>query len=317
MRCKFAIIMLRALHPSTVKDLFMQKVIQKLPVGIANAPFRRCTLMLLLVAVTMPSLAFTDEPEIRKEIREENGQRVEYMFINGVKVHETDPEKQPPPKVVTPKPYDPEAAKAPEDAIVLFDGTEASLKNWTSGGGKPVKWKLVHGAMESVRGAGYATTRDQFGSCKLHLEFATPSPPRGRGQGRGNSGVFLMGEYEIQVLDSYENATYPDGQCGALYGRAKPLVNACRKPGELQTFDITFHRPLFDEQGNVTRKARFHVLHNGHVIHDNLVLSGGTGWVSPHSVTEYRKHGDTGPLRLQDHGNPVRFRNIWLVPLED
>lgn len=261
------------------------------------------------------SLSLPAEPEIKTEIREENGKKVKYMFIDGIKVHEKDPAKVPQPKVVKPKPYDAEAAKPPKDAIILFDGTEESMANWASK--KDKAWKLVDGAMESVRGAGYASTNDAFGSCKLHIEFATPKEPKGSGQGRGNSGVFLMGQYEVQVLDSYENTTYPDGQCGALYGRSKPLVNASRPPGEWQTYDITFTRPLFDKDGNVTRKAKFHVVHNGHVIQDNVELSGGTGWAGPHAASEYKKHGDTGPLQLQDHGNPVRFRNIWYVPIKD
>ncbi|BCX48819.1 hypothetical protein HAHE_27270 [Haloferula helveola] len=273
------------------------------------------TLAAATAVITQPLAA---EPEILKEIREENGKKVEYTFIDGVKVHETDPAKQPPPKVVTPKPYDAEKAKAPEGAIVLFDGTEESLhKNWTSMKGGETKWKLVDGAMESVRGAGYIRTKDEFGSCRLHVEFATPKNVKGDGQGRGNSGVFLMGIYEVQVLDSYENATYPDGQCGALYGRAVPKVNACRPPGEWQTYDITFQRPIFDESGKVLRKARFTVVHNGEVIHDNVELSGGTGWRGPHSISEYEKHGDTGPISFQDHGNPVRFRNVWIQKLEE
>ena len=275
-----------------------------------------------IIAITLLSCcaipaAFAGEPVIRKEIREENGKKVEYMFIDGIKVHETDPEKQPQPEVVTPKPYDAEAAKVPKDAIVLFDGTDATMGNWTATNGEPTKWKLVDGALESVRGAGYIQSKQQFGSCQLHIEFATPKVVKGNGQGRGNSGVFLMGQYEVQVLDSYENTTYPDGQCGALYGRAKPLVNASRKPGEWQTFDITFHRPLFDEEGNVTRRAKFHVYHNGELIHDHVELSGGTGWAGPHSISEYKKHGDKGPIQMQDHGNPVRFRNIWVKELDD
>ncbi|NNC87953.1 MAG: DUF1080 domain-containing protein [Akkermansiaceae bacterium] len=268
-----------------------------------------------LLAAGLACPATAAEPEIRKEIREENGKKVEYMFIDGIKVHETDPEKQPQPPVVKPKPYDAEAAKAPKDAIVLFDGTEATMDNWTTNGGKPTTWKLVDGALESGRGP--IRSKDEFGSCRLHIEFATPKNVKGNGQGRGNSGVFLMGQYEIQVLDSFENQTYPDGQCGALYGRAKPLVNACRGPGEWQTFDITFHRPHFDDDGKVTRRARFHVIHNGHVIHDNLELSGGTGWRGPHSISEYKKHPDKGPIQMQDHGNPVRFRNIWIQPIAD
>lgn len=263
-------------------------------------------------------MAFAKEPVIIKEKRKApNGKEVEYMFIDGIKVHETDPEKQPQPPVVTPKPYDAEAAKAPEGATVLFDGSAETVSNWTATNGKETKWKIVDGALESVKGGGYIQSKQKFGSCQLHIEFATPKDVKGKGQGRGNSGVFLMGEYEVQVLDSYENTTYPDGQCGALYGRAKPKVNASRPPGEWQTYDITFHRPTFDEEGKVVRKAKFHVVHNGEVIHDNIVLSGGTGWRGAHSISEYRKHGDTGPLKMQDHGNPVRFRNIWIKPIED
>jgi hypothetical protein len=274
------------------------------------------SLIVLITTLTCPVFSKSD-PDIRKEIKEENGRKVEYMYIDGIKVHETDPEKQPQPPVVKPKPYNAKSAKPTKDAIVLFDGTEKTLKNWTSGNGKPTKWKLVDGALESVRGGGYLQSKQEFGSCRLHVEFATPSEAKGSGQGRGNSGVFLMGQYEIQVLDSYKNITYPDGQCGALYGRAKPLVNASRGPGEWQTYDVTFHRPMFNKAGDVTRKAKFHVIHNGHVIHDNLELSGGTGWRGPHSISEYKKHGDKGPLKMQDHGNPVRFRNVWVKPLKD
>lgn len=256
------------------------------------------------------------KPVIKKETRTENGKPVEYMWIDGIKVHETDPEKQPPPPVVTPKPY--EKASPPAGAIVLFDGSAESFsKNWSAMNGEPSKWVLVDGAMESVKKAGYVRTREEFGSCKLHVEFATPSTVQGSGQGRGNSGVFLMGQYEVQVLDSHENATYPDGQCGALYGRAKPLVNASRKPGEWQTYDIEFHRPLFDDQGNVTRRAVFTVYHNGELIHDRLELSGGTGWRGPNSISDYKAHGDKGPIAFQDHGNPVRYQNIWIQPIAD
>jgi hypothetical protein len=273
------------------------------------------SLLCFLFATCVVFRASAAPPEIRTETREINGKSVKYMFIDGIKVHETNPQKQPQPPIVTPKPYDADAAKAPADAIALFDGTAASLKNWTTTKGDPTTWKRVNGSLES--GRGYVQSKGRFGSCQLHIEFATPSVAKGKGQGRGNSGVFLMGQYEIQVLDSYGNTTYPDGQCGALYGRAKPLVNASRKPGEWQTYDITFHRPLFDAKGAVTRRAKFHVIHNGEIIHDNLELSGGTGWQGSHAVSEYRKHSDTGPLQMQDHGNPVRFRNIWIKELED
>ncbi len=223
-------------------------------------------------------------------------------------------EARPAPPVVAPGEG---CGEPPADAVVLFDGTEASMANWTDTKGNPSKWIAGHGYMESVKGAGYIQTKEQFGSCQLHVEFATPARVSGSGQGRGNSGVFLQGQYEIQVLDSYNNKTYPDGQCGALYGRAVPLVNVCRKPGEWQSYDIIYHRPLFDEDGNVTRKATFTVFHNGVLIHDHVELTGGTGWINPHAVTDYRPHGDKGPLQLQDHGNPVRYRNIWIRELKD
>lgn len=271
-------------------------------------------LVLSFLAATLTCGIFAKSgPTIRKEMRG----KTEYMYIDGIKVHETDPEKQPQPSIVKPKPYNPQAAKPPKAALVLFDGTQKTVGNWVSRNGLPTKWKLVDGALESVRGGGYLMSKQEFGSCRLHIEFATPKAAKGSGQGRGNSGVFLMGEYEIQVLDSYQNITYPDGQCGAIYGRAKPLVNACRLPGEWQSYDITFVRPKFDLQGKVTRKAKFHVIHNGHVIHNNLEITGGTGWRGPHAVSAYKKHGDKGPIKFQDHGNPVRFRNVWIVPIKE
>lgn len=258
------------------------------------------------------------KPVITTEIKkDEKGKDVPYMYIDGVKVHEVDPAKQPYPPIVTPGEQGVVGAP-PSDAIVLFDGSEDSFRsNWTDTKGKPSQWNIIDNALESVKKAGYIRTKQEFGSCQLHIEWAAPSNVIGDGQKRGNSGVFLMGRYEIQVLDNYENATYADGQAGALYGRSKPLVNACRKPGEWQTYDIIFHRPLFDENGEVTRRATFTVLHNGVLIQDHTVLSGGTGWNGPHAATEYKAHGDKGPISLQDHGNPVRFRNIWIRPLND
>ncbi len=226
-------------------------------------------------------------------------------------------ENRPAPPVVTPGTCELQGppGKAPSDAIILFDGKD--LSNWSSEKGEPSKWIVRDGYMESVKGAGYARTKQQFGSCQVHVEFATPAVVTGIGQGRGNSGVFLQGMYEVQVLDSYENKTYPDGQCGALYGRSVPLANACCKPGQWQTYDIVYHRPLFDASGKVTRKAIFTVFQNGILIQDHVELQGGTGWNGPHAVTEYVPHGDKGPLMLQDHNNPVRFRNIWIRELKD
>jgi hypothetical protein len=226
-------------------------------------------------------------------------------------------ESRPAPPVITPgicgSPWAP--VKAPSDATVLFDGTDVA--NWSSTKGEPTKWIVRDGYMESVKGAGDIRTRQEFGSCQLHVEFATPAKVTGSGQGRGNSGVFLQGVYEIQVLDSYENKTYPDGQCGALYGRAVPLVNACCRPGEWQMYDVVYHRPMFDPSGKVIRKAVFTVFHNGVLIQDHVDLSGGTVWIGAHAVTEYAPHPDKGPILLQDHSNPVRYRNIWVRELKD
>ncbi|MEN8693470.1 MAG: 3-keto-disaccharide hydrolase [Akkermansiaceae bacterium] len=277
-------------------------------------------LFLLVWTTLLPLTTFAEEdmskPEIKVETKTDtNGKKSVYMYIDGVKVHEKDTTKQPLPPVVTPGKT---SADAPSDAIVLFDGTAESFsQNWTDTKGGKSKWKVIDGAMESVRGAGYAQTKEAFGSCQLHIEWASPSTVKGSGQGRGNSGVFLMGTYEVQVLDSFQNQTYADGQAGALYGRKKPLVNASRKPGEWQTYDIIFKRPLFDQDGKITRRATFTVLHNGVLVQNHTVLSGGTGWNGPHAATEYKAHAQKLPFKLQDHGNPVRFRNVWIRPLED
>jgi hypothetical protein len=226
-------------------------------------------------------------------------------------------EARPAPPVVTPGVCGAQdvPAKPPSDAIVLFDGKD--LSNWSDVKGQPSKWIARDGYMESVKGAGYARTKQEFGSVQVHVEFATPSVVTGSGQGRGNSGVFLQGKYEVQVLDSNENPTYPDGQCGALYGRSVPLVNATCKPGQWQTYDIVYHRPTFDQAGKVARKAVFTVIHNGVLIQDHVALDGGTDWLGSHVVSEYSAHGDKGPLMFQDHNNPVRFRNVWVRELKD
>jgi hypothetical protein len=273
-----------------------------------------------LLAVSPAGLAGEDmsKPVITTETRKGNdGKDVLYMFIDGVKVHEEDVSKQALPPVVTPG-ASLGFTTPPSDALVLFDGTEDSLKaNWTDTAGNPSQWKIVDGALESVNKAGYIQTREKYGSCQLHIEWAAPANVAGNGQGRGNSGVFLMGTYEVQVLDSFENQTYADGQAGALYGRSKPLVNVCRKPGEWQSYDIIFHRPMFDDKGKLIRRASFTVFHNGVLIQDHVILSGGTGWMGPHAASDYKAHPDKLPISLQDHGNPVRFRNVWVRELKD
>ncbi len=289
---------------------------------LRNAVTQFCLILSLTVfssnCLAMPHNQKTD-PVVKTWTEVKDGKTIEYKTIDGIMVHETDPAKQPQPEIV--KPGMPsrgtQVGCAPSDAVVLFDGTAASLENWTNTKGGKTKWHFVNGALESVEKAGYIQSKQAFGSCQLHIEWASPSTVIGSGQGRGNSGVFLMSNYEIQVLDSFENVTYPDGQAGALYGRKKPLVNPSRGPGQWQTFDIIFHRPVFDKDGKVIKKATFTVLHNGVLIRDHLVLSGGTGWSGSHSISEYRAHADKLPIQLQDHGNPVKFRNIWVRPLED
>ena len=205
----------------------------------------------------------------------------------------------------------------PSDAIVLFDGTEKTFANWCDKKGEPTKWKLVDGTLESVKGAGYISTKQAFGDCQLHLEWASPTKVEGFGQGRGNSGVFLMGMYEIQVLDSFEtdpskdpnpNPNYADGQASAVYAENPPLVNASRGPGEWQTYDIVFHQPIWDGDkmvwpGSVT------VFHNGVLTQDRWEMEGLTTHCRRRPLAP---HATKLPLQLQDHGNPVHFRNIWI-----
>lgn len=165
------------------------------------------------------------------------------------------------------------------------------------------------------------TLASSLPSCLAQEDMSKPvittETIKGDSQGRGNSGVFLMNTYEVQVLDNYNNPTYADGQAGALYGRKKPLVNVCRPPGEWQTYVTIFHRPIFDESGKVSRRATFTVLQNGVLVQDHTVLAGGTNWNGPNAVSEYKSHPDKLSLAFQDHGNPVRFRNVWIRTLED
>jgi hypothetical protein len=224
-------------------------------------------------------------------------------------------ETRPQPRVVDPgRPSTPErAGTPPADAVVLFDGKD--LGKWRADkDGGAAKWKVENGYMEVVAGTGYIRTEQGFGDCQLHVEWMAPSPPQGKGgQDRGNSGVFLMGQYEVQVLDSYGNKTYPDGQAAAIYGQYPPLVNASRPPGQWQTYDVVFRAPRFGGAGKVTRPARMTILHNGLLVQDNRELSGPT---ANKARPPYSAHADKLPIKLQDHSHPVRFRNIWIRELE-
>lgn len=200
----------------------------------------------------------------------------------------------------------------PSDAIVLFDGT--SLAQWTDARGAEARWIVRDGYMQTVPGAGPVRSRQSFGDVQAHVEWATPSPGVGSGQDRGNSGIYFMGLYEVQVLDSYENVTYADGQAASLYGQHPPLVNASRPPGEWQSYDIVFRRPRFSATGTLLSPARLTVFHNGVLVQDNAELWGPTNWLQ---FDPYTPHADALPFTLQDHDHPVRFRNFWVRPLAD
>jgi len=199
-------------------------------------------------------------------------------------------------------------APPPSDAIDLFDGT--NLDNWVNTkAGKPVTWKVENGYMEVTPKSGTIKTKENFGDFQLHLEFATPSEVKGASQGRGNSGVVIYGNYEVQLLDSYNNKSYADGQCGAMYGQFPPLWNASKKPGAWQTYDIIFETARW-EDGKLVKKANVTVLHNGVLLHHRKEF---IGTVKHKRVADYAKpHAPEGPIVLQDHGNPMRFRNIWI-----
>lgn len=219
--------------------------------------------------------------------------------------------RRPRPPVVTPGKQNLPVAP-PSDAVILFDGTDPS--NWRDAEGGPAKWTTNDDYMESVPNSGYVYTAGVFGDVQLHVEWAAPTPAKGKSQGRGNSGIFLMGLYEVQVLDSYENDTYPDGQAAAVYGQYPPLVNACLPPGEWQSYDIVFRRPRFHRDGRLDTPARISVIQNGVLVQDNVELWGPTSWIQHRP---YKPHADKLPIGLQDHGNPVRYRNIWLRELRE
>ena len=221
--------------------------------------------------------------------------------------HVHDPARPQPP-IVTPGASFSENAAPPADAIVLFDGKD--LSQWTDKKGDPAPWQVVDGIAVSAKSD--IVTTNKFGDLQLHLEFREPTPPNGEGQGRGNSGVFFMGLYEVQVLDCYGNKTYADGATGGLYGQHPALANACRPPGNWETYDIIFTAPRFDADGKVVSPAYATVTLNGVVVQNHQAFRGATNWKNP---GKYTAHAAELPLALQYHNNSVSFRNIWVRPV--
>jgi hypothetical protein len=265
-----------------------QSIVVATAVALAFAgalPF--CT---FVIGQDQPKIGFKDTP-----------------ILPGVKWHVHDGDRPLPP-IVTPGTWstDSEPGRPPSDAVVLFDGTD--LAHWHGRADRPAPWKIVEGALVVAPGTGAIVTKDEFGDCQLHIEFASPVPPRGRDQERGNSGVMFFGRYEIQVLDSFENVTYADGQAAAIYGQYPPLVNASRPPGQWQTYDIIFTAPRFKPDRTLESPAYATVLHNGVLVQNHAAI---IGPMSYRALPKYTPHGPKGPILLQDHGNPVRFRNIW------
>ncbi|MGB8192961.1 MAG: DUF1080 domain-containing protein [Chitinophagaceae bacterium] len=213
---------------------------------------------------------------------------------------------EPIPKMVNPGTQD----QPPSDAIVLFNGKDFS--EWTAMNGQAAAWKIDNNSMVVTKGAGNIRTKKLFGDCQLHVEWQSPEVVKGEGQGRGNSGIFLMGQYEVQVLDSYNNRTYSNGQAASIYKQYIPLVNASRKPGEWQTYDIIFTAPRFNDDGSLRSPAYCSVLHNGVLVQNHVQLKGATAYIGQPS---YTKHADKEAIVLQDHGDAVKFRNIWIRQL--
>ncbi len=203
----------------------------------------------------------------------------------------------------------PTDASPSSDAIILFDGNNTAA--WETQDGNPIKWKVENGTMTITAGAGNIVTKQSFGDCQLHIEWRTPAEVKGDGQNRGNSGILIMGKYELQVLDSYNNPTYSNGQAGSMYKQLIPLVNPSRKPGLWQTYDVIFMAPVFNKDGNVNHPATVTVLYNGALVQNHAALFGSTEYIG---IGSYHVHGKE-PLLLQNHGNPVSYRNIWIREL--
>ena len=272
---------------------------------------RRDSLVLpMAIAATVAASAIglgQDHDQAKGKARHRYGYKDTPMLPGGRwHVHDSD---RPLPRVITPGTCSTQdqPGQAPSDAVVLFDGKD--LSHWQNDRGQPARWTVQDGAIVARPGAGAIQTRDEFGDCQIHIEFASPNPPRGRDQNCGNSGVIIFGRYEIQVLDSFKNVTYADGQAAAIYGQYPPMVNASRPPGQWQTYDILFTAPRFKPDGSLESPAYSTVLHNGVVVHNHTAHFG--PMVYRNSVP-YKAHGPKGPIVLQEHGHPVRFRNLWV-----
>jgi len=201
----------------------------------------------------------------------------------------------------------------PSDAVVLFDGSDLSAWESVEGDGSPAEWNISGDHVTVAPGTGGIQTRQGFGSVQLHVEWRSPEEIEGEGQGRGNSGIFLQSNYELQVLDSYDNESYSNGMAGSMYKQHIPLVNAAREPGEWQSYDILYTAPEFNEDGSVGSPARITVFWNGVLVQDDVEIKGATQYIGHPS---YEEHEDKLPIVLQDHSNPVSFRNIWLRELD-
>ena len=244
-----------------------------------------------------PLSIHAQQPQLNDKLTPEDVRRAHSATGPGVTTTSRAQAKEP--CVVDPGPI----GGPPADAVVLFDGHD--LSQWKSLSGGEAKWKITDGVLD-VNGTGNIVSKEQFGDVQVHVEWASPSDAKGEGPDRGNSGVYLQGRYEIQVLDSYRNKTYFNGQAGALYGIAAPLVNACRKPGEWQTYDIIFHPPKRSSAGKI-EAGSVTVLHNGVLVQDHVAVTGQST-----TAAAFQDVVAEGPLMLQDHGHPVRYRNIWV-----
>ena len=218
----------------------------------------------------------------------------------------------PQPKIVTSPDMDNAVVAPPSDAVVLLGLKDNAISEWVNcEEGKPVGWQIENGIMTVKPHSGSIRTKKDFGDFQLHLEWSAPTEIVGESQGRGNSGVFMQGMYEVQILDNYQNETYANGQAGSIYKQTPPLVNACQKPGKWNTYDIIYTAPRFKEDGSLQSHGRITVLHNGVLVQNNTMILGTTEFIGFPRIVAHGK----GPIILQDHLNPVRFRNIWIREL--